>query len=54
MSKIEDGSRRFHSDISSKSLVFELLKEHQFLEDVGEILVEAGEIEDCTRCSYQA
>ena len=24
------------------------------VEDVGEILVEAGEIEDCTRCSYQA
>lgn len=54
MSRIEDGSRRFHSDINSKSLVFELLKEHQFIEDVGEILIEAGEIEDCTRCSYQA
>lgn len=54
MSKIEEGLKRFHSDIGSKSLASELLKEHQFVEDVGEILVEAGEIEDCIRCSYQA
>lgn len=54
MSKIEERSGRFHSDISSRSLVLGLLKEHQFVEDVGEILVEAGEIEDCTRCSYQS
>ena len=54
MSWIEEGSRRFHSEISSTSLVLDLLKEHQFIENVGEILIEAGEIEDCTRCSYQA
>lgn len=54
MSKIEEGSMRFHSEISSKSLASELLKEHQFVEDIGEILVDAGEIEDCIRCSYQA
>lgn len=54
MSSFEDASRRFHSEISSRSLGLSLLKEHQFVEDVGEILVDAGEIEDCTRCSYQA
>lgn len=54
MSSIEDASKRFHLEISSRSLGMSLLKEHQFVEDVGEILIEAGEIEDCTRCSYQA
>lgn len=51
---MEDGSRRFHSEISSRSLAFDQLKEHQFVEYIGEILVEAGEIEECTRCSYQS
>ncbi|MFZ3135223.1 AIPR family protein [Methanothrix sp.] len=54
MSKIEGGYEWFHSEIGLRSLVFDLLKEHQFVEYVGEILVEAGEIEECTRCSYQA
>lgn len=54
MSRMEDGSRQFHSEISSRSLAFDQLKEHQFVEYVGEILVEAGEIEECTRCSYQS
>ena len=32
----------------------DLLKEHQFVEYMGDILVDAGEIGDCTRCSFQA
>jgi len=54
MGSIEETSKRFHSDLSSRSIGSGLLKEHQFVEDIGEILVDAGEIEDCTRCSYQA
>jgi hypothetical protein len=54
MTSFEEASGRFHSEISSRSVGLSLLKEHQFVEDVGEVLVEAGEVEDCTRCSYQA
>ena len=54
MASVEEASKRFHLEISSRSVGLSLLKEHQFVEDVAEILVDAGEIEDCTRCSYQA
>ena len=51
---LSEATERFHSDIATESLGLELLKEHRFVEIVGEILVEAGEMEDCVRCSYQA
>ncbi len=54
MVSFEEASRQFHSELSSRSVVMSLLKEHQFIEDIGAILVEAGEIDDCIRCSYQA
>ena len=53
MVDLKEASERFHSDISTTALELDLLKEHKFVEDVGEILVDAGELEDCVRCSYQ-
>lgn len=53
MGDLKEASERFHSDISTTALELDLLKEHKFVEDVGEILVDAGELEDCVRCSYQ-
>jgi len=53
MGDLQEALERFHSDISATALELDLLKEHKFIEDVGEILVEAGELEDCIRCSYQ-
>lgn len=44
---------RFHSDIAVSSLGQEMLREHIFVEDVGEILVEAGELDDFVRASYK-
>lgn len=53
MGDLQESSERFHSDISTTALELDLLKDHKFVEDVGEILLEAGELEDCIRCSYQ-
>jgi hypothetical protein len=53
MGDLQEASERFHSDISTTALELDLLKDHKFVEDVGEILVEAGELEDFIRCSYQ-
>jgi len=53
MGDLKEASERFHSDISTAALELDLLKEHKFVEDVGEILVDAVELEDCIRCSYQ-
>ena len=53
MGDLKEASERFHSDISTTALELDLLKEHKFIEDVGEMLVDAGELEDCVRCSYQ-
>ncbi len=54
MVNIEEASQRFHSELSSRSIALDMLKEHLFVEDMGGILAEAGEIDDCIRCSYQA
>ena len=54
MTDIMEASARFHSDIATASLELDMLKEHRFVEEVAEILVEAGELEDCVRCSYRA
>ena len=54
MADISEAYRRFHSDIATTALELDLLKEHQFVDEVGEILVDAGELDDCVRCSYQA
>lgn len=54
MVDLAEVSERFHSDIATAALELDLLKEHHFVEEVGEILVDAGELEDCVRCSYQA
>ncbi|NOR46488.1 MAG: hypothetical protein GQ533_00340 [Methanosarcinaceae archaeon] len=50
---VQEASERFHSDIASTSLELDLLKEHRFVEEMSEILVEAGEVDDCLTCSYQ-
>ncbi|WP_407355287.1 AIPR family protein [Methanolobus sp. WCC5] len=50
---LQEASERFHSDIATASLELDLLKEHRFVEEMSEILVEAGEIDDCLTCSYQ-
>ncbi len=44
----------FHNNIATQSLEIDMFREHIFIEEVGELLVEAGEIDDFVRCSYQA
>ncbi len=50
---LQEASERFHSDIATASLELDLLKEHRFVEEMSEILVEAGEVDDCLTCPYQ-
>lgn len=50
---LSEASERFHSDIATASIELELLKEHRFVEEMSEILVEAGEMDDCIPCCYQ-
>lgn len=49
----QEASERFHSDIATASLELDLLKERRFVEEMSEILVEAGEMDDCITCSYE-
>lgn len=50
---LQEASARFHSDIATASLELEQLREHRFVEEVGELLVDAGELEDCIICPWQ-
>lgn len=54
MDNIKEAMERFNAEIATKSLELEMLREHCFVEDLGEILIEAGEIDDFVRCSYRA
>ena len=51
---IKDYSRSFHEQIRSDAHASETMREEVFVEKVGEILEECGEIEDLTVCSYSA
>ncbi len=53
MADLSDAYKRFHSEIATGALELELLREHKFVENVGEILVEAGELDDFVRSSYK-
>jgi hypothetical protein len=53
MANLSDGYQHFHSDIATTSIGLEMLREHKFTEDVGEILVEAGELDDFVKSSYK-
>ena len=44
MVDLKELSKKYHYDLAAKALELELLREHKFVEDVGEILVEAAEI----------
>jgi len=46
-------SENFHTEIVSTADAYSLLKEHAFVEIMGEHLVEYGDIEDCICCHYQ-
>jgi len=50
----KESYQRFHSDIATTSLELDMLREHKFVEDIGEMLVEAGEIDDFVRSSYRS
>jgi hypothetical protein len=54
MSNLKLDSEKFHQEIRAKALELDLLTEHQFVEEVGEILVAADEQDDFIRCSFQA
>ena len=49
----QEASERFHSEIAAVSLELDLLKEHRFIEEMGEILVDAGEMDYCECCPYR-
>jgi len=49
----KESYQSFHSDIATTSLELDMLREHKFVEDIGEMLVEAGEIDDFVRSSYR-
>ncbi|MCD4653228.1 hypothetical protein K8T06_04775, partial [bacterium] len=50
---IGEFSSQFHDEIAADANALELLKEHMFVEKMGELLVEYGEIEDMIRSSYK-
>lgn len=54
MNDLVEASARFHEEIRNGSIAVDLLREYQFVETAGNILVEAGEIDDCIRCSFQS
>lgn len=49
----QEASEGFHSEIAAVSLELDLLKEHRFVEEMGEILVDAGEMDYCECCPYR-
>lgn len=53
MDNIGELTESFHQNIAAKALSLDMLREHVFVEELGEILVEAGEMEDCICCSFQ-
>ena len=53
MTDLSSAYKRFHSEIATTALELQLLREHKFVENVGEILVEAGELDDFVRSSYK-
>ena len=53
LADLSEAYQRFHSDIATTALGLDMLREHKFVEDVGEILVEAGELDDFMRSSYR-
>lgn len=53
MADLSEDYQRFHSDIATTALGLDMLREHKFVEDVGEMLVEAGELDDFVRSSYK-
>jgi len=53
LADLSEAYQRFHSDITTTALGLDMLREHKFIEDVGEMLVEAGELDDFVRSSYK-
>ena len=53
MSDLSEVYTRFHSDVAATALGLDMLREHKFVEDVGEVLVESGELDDFVRSSYK-
>jgi len=51
---LDESIKRLRADISTASHELEMLKEHKFTEEVGDMLVEAGELDDFIRSSYKA
>jgi len=51
---LQNFSIDFHENIAAEALALEQLREHRFVEYIGEILSEYGEVDDCIRCSYQS
>lgn len=52
MIDISEACERFHSDIATTALELDMLREHKFIEEVGEILVESGELDDFVCSPY--
>ncbi len=53
LADISEAYQHLHSEIATGALGLDMLREHKFVEDVGEILVEAGELDDFVRSSYR-
>jgi hypothetical protein len=53
MDNLSELTTLFHQDIAAKALALSMLREDVFIEDIGELLVEAGEMEDCISSSFQ-
>jgi hypothetical protein len=54
MDNLNEAMERFNAEIATESLELDLLREHCFVDNVGETLVDAGEIDDFIRCSYKS
>ncbi|MHB8160257.1 MAG: AIPR family protein [Thermoleophilia bacterium] len=52
--ELAEFSKNFHGDIRGEALALDALREEVFVQKIGEIIEEYGEIDDLIPCSYQS
>jgi hypothetical protein len=51
---LNDYSEAFHADVATNAHALDMLREHAFVENISDILIDFGEIANCEPCHYQA
>ena len=47
-------SEAIHADVATNAHALDMLREHAFVENISDILIDFGEIANCEPCHYQA